>query len=111
MVVVSYIERCSGWEIVYPALLRFVVLFVHLHIYVLELTVTLIVAEINKRLFAFVFLRHKQMNSGFSIPVSIAFTVNYVVGAGSLTLPWAFQQAGPILGVIMLVNTLCLCLK
>ena len=65
---------------------------------------------------------------GFSVPVSIAFCVNYVVGAGSLTLPWyviiivythynrkvkshgfnfnftrAFQQSGGALGVLMMI--------
>ena len=43
-----------------------------------------------------------RVKKGFSVAVSIAFTVNYVVGAGSLTIPWAFYQAGSGLGILML---------
>lgn len=40
--------------------------------------------------------------AGFSVPVSIAFCVNYVVGAGSLSLPWAFNKSGSLLGICMM---------
>ena len=41
--------------------------------------------------------------AGFSVPVSIAFCINYIVGAGSLTIPWAFHQSGSLLGVLMML--------
>lgn len=38
----------------------------------------------------------------FSFWVGVAFTLNYVIGSGFLTIPWAFQQTGPAIGVIVL---------
>lgn len=43
---------------------------------------------------------------GFSPLVSFAFTVNYIVSAGSLAIPLAFHEAGVSLGVITLVSYL-----
>jgi len=40
--------------------------------------------------------------SGFSFAVGLAFTLNYIVGTGFLTLPWAFQEAGSGLGLLVL---------
>ena len=38
----------------------------------------------------------------YSFWVGVAFTINYVIGSGFLTIPWAFQQAGPLLGLLVL---------
>jgi amino acid permease len=38
----------------------------------------------------------------FSFWVGVCFTLNYVVGSGFLTLPWAFQRTGTLLGVAVL---------
>lgn len=38
----------------------------------------------------------------FSFWVGVSFTLNYVVGSGFLTLPWAFQQTGVFLGLVVL---------
>ena len=38
----------------------------------------------------------------FSFWVGVCFTLNYVVGSGFLTLPWAFYQTGALLGVLVL---------
>lgn len=35
--------------------------------------------------------------------ITVAFTLNYIIGSGFLTLPWAFQQAGILLGVFVLL--------
>jgi len=48
---------------------------------------------------------HKHMSQPhpkFSFWVGVCFTLNYVVGSGFLTLPWAFQKTGPLLGVLIL---------
>lgn len=42
-------------------------------------------------------------HGGFSPLVSVAFTVNYVMGTGFLTLPSAFYEAGVVLSLITLV--------
>ena len=42
----------------------------------------------------------------FSFAVAVAFAVNYNMGTGFLTLPWAFFQAGLILSVFCLL-TIC----
>mmetsp|Transcript_8511 Transcript_8511/g.8625 ORF Transcript_8511/g.8625 Transcript_8511/m.8625 type:complete len:482 (+) Transcript_8511:100-1545(+) len=39
---------------------------------------------------------------GFSFMVAIAFTLNYIMGTGFLTLPWAFYEAGLGAGVFIL---------
>lgn len=38
----------------------------------------------------------------FSFGVTVAFTLNYIIGTGFLTLPWAFYQSGNILGLFVL---------
>jgi amino acid permease len=38
----------------------------------------------------------------FPFWVTVAFTLNYIIGSGFLTLPWAFEKAGILLGVIIL---------
>ena len=38
----------------------------------------------------------------FSFIVAVAFTVNYIVGTGFLTIPWAFSQAGCFLSILIL---------
>eukprot|EP01031_Cornospumella_fuschlensis_P046428 gene46428-56858_t len=35
--------------------------------------------------------------------VTVAFTLNYSLGSGFLTLPWAFSLTGTLLGVVVLV--------
>ena len=39
----------------------------------------------------------------FTFGVTVAFTLNYIIGTGFLTLPWAFQQTGCLLGISILV--------
>jgi amino acid permease len=39
----------------------------------------------------------------FSFWVAVAFTINYVIGSGFLTIPWAFNKAGVLLGVTILL--------
>lgn len=34
--------------------------------------------------------------------ITVAFTLNYIIGSGFLTLPWAFEEAGVLLGIIIL---------
>jgi hypothetical protein len=43
--------------------------------------------------------RHEPRGQ-FSFVVTLAFTLNYIIGSGFLTLPYAFSQVGCILGVI-----------
>lgn len=40
---------------------------------------------------------------GFHPAVAFCFTINYILGAGFLTIPWAFVQSGLVLSSIMLV--------
>ena len=40
---------------------------------------------------------------GFSPFVAFCFTINYILGAGFLTIPWAFVQSGLMLSSIMLI--------
>jgi amino acid permease len=40
---------------------------------------------------------------GFSFFVAMAFTINFIIGSGFLTIPWAFSQTGVALGVALLV--------
>lgn len=39
----------------------------------------------------------------FSFWVTVAFTLNYILGSGFLTLPWGFEQTGLLLGVLVLL--------
>ena len=41
--------------------------------------------------------------SGFSPFVAFCFTINYILGAGFLTIPWAFAQSGLVLSPILLI--------
>ena len=43
-----------------------------------------------------------EENAPFSFGVTVAFTLNYIIGTGFLTLPWGFNQTGNILGVTVL---------
>lgn len=46
---------------------------------------------------------HLHLDVGtFSFGVTVAFTLNYIIGTGFLTLPWGFNQTGIILGVVAL---------
>ena len=60
----------------------------------------------------FDFLNGHQPASGmnkeprFTFLVAIAFTLNYIVGTGFLTLPWAFSRAGCFLSVLALSGVL-----
>eukprot|EP00536_Pseudo-nitzschia_multiseries_P002572 jgi/Psemu1/283817/fgenesh1_pg.34_\ len=47
--------------------------------------------------------KRKKASSGFSSPVAFCFTINYILGAGFLTIPWAFVQSGLVLSSIMLI--------
>lgn len=46
---------------------------------------------------------------GFSRLTSICFTVNYLIGTGFLTLPWAFQRGGILLSTITMVIVVVIC--
>lgn len=39
----------------------------------------------------------------FPFWITVAFTLNYIIGSGFLTLPWAFEQAGILLGIGILL--------
>ena len=39
----------------------------------------------------------------FSFWVTVAFTLNYILGSGFLTLPWGFEQTGLFLGIAVLL--------
>lgn len=41
--------------------------------------------------------------ANFSFWTTVAFTLNYILGSGFLTLPWGFQQTGVLLGVFVLI--------
>ena len=47
-------------------------------------------------------LHHGEVEPSFSFMVTVAFTLNYIIGTGFLTLPWGFQVTGTPLGVILL---------
>ena len=38
----------------------------------------------------------------FSFGVTVAFTLNYIIGTGFLTLPWGFHETGAALGIFLL---------
>ena len=44
-----------------------------------------------------------ENKKGFSNAVAFCFTINYILGAGFLTIPWAFVQSGLMLSSIMLI--------
>ena len=46
---------------------------------------------------------------GFHAFTSVCFTVNFIVGTGFLTLPWAFVQGGLILSTILLILASGIC--
>jgi amino acid permease len=39
----------------------------------------------------------------FPFWITVAFTLNYIIGSGFLTLPWAFESAGILLGIMILL--------
>lgn len=45
----------------------------------------------------------QEEKKGFSPLIAVCFTVNYLVGTGFLTLPWAFVQGGLVLSTILLL--------
>ena len=51
----------------------------------------------------------KRSGRGFSQPVAVAFTINYLIGTGFLTLPWAFGQGGILLSTITFLFVLTIC--
>jgi amino acid permease len=42
-------------------------------------------------------------DGGFSFGVALAFSVNFAMGAGFLSLPWAFNQAGIMLSLVIMI--------
>lgn len=46
---------------------------------------------------------------GFDAFTSICFTVNYLIGTGFLTLPWAFSRGGLLLSTITMVMVVMIC--
>ena len=44
----------------------------------------------------------EEVDAPFSFGVTVAFTLNYIIGTGFLTLPWGFNQTGNVLGVTTL---------
>ncbi|GMI04281.1 hypothetical protein TrRE_jg5018 [Triparma retinervis] len=46
-----------------------------------------------------------ETEPGFSPFVALCFTINYVMGTGFLTLPWAFLNAGLILSILTMFFT------
>lgn len=44
-----------------------------------------------------------EVGAGLSFWVTVAFTLNYSLGSGFLSLPWAFSKTGTVLGVLVLV--------
>jgi len=45
----------------------------------------------------------KNESQGFSPFVTFCFTINYMVGTGFLTIPWAFTQGGLALSAVVLI--------
>ena len=45
----------------------------------------------------------KEQTEAFSFGVAVCFTINYIMGSGFLSVPWAFSQAGYVLGVIAIL--------
>jgi len=46
---------------------------------------------------------HVDTSKGFSPAIACCFTVNYMLGTGFLTIPWAFVQGGLLLSAVLLV--------
>lgn len=44
----------------------------------------------------------EAQGEGFSFWITVAFTLNYILGSGFLTLPWTFEQTGVLLGILVL---------
>lgn len=42
------------------------------------------------------------MEEGFGFAISVALTLNYIIGTGFLTLPWAFFASGTVLATVVL---------
>jgi hypothetical protein len=40
----------------------------------------------------------------FSFTVAVLFTLNYIMGTGFLTIPWAFNQSGILLGYVSCIH-------
>lgn len=51
-------------------------------------------------------LSMKGKETKFTFLVAVAFTLNYIVGTGFLTLPWAFSKAGCFLSILVLSGVL-----
>ena len=50
------------------------------------------------------FLHSKIMSSkGFGLVIAVTFTLNYIIGTGFLTLPWAFYASGDMLATVVLL--------
>ncbi|RMX67293.1 hypothetical protein DD238_002142 [Peronospora effusa] len=47
--------------------------------------------------------KQQNLNAQYSPHVAYAFTVNYILGVGSLGIPYAFYRAGLLMGNIMIV--------
>lgn len=45
-------------------------------------------------------------SGGFSYIVAVAFSINYIMGTGFLTLPWAFAQTGYLSFLVVIVITI-----
>lgn len=50
-----------------------------------------------------------SVRKGFSHFTAVCFTINYLIGTGFLTLPWAFQQGGTLLSTITLLFVVFIC--
>ena len=44
------------------------------------------------------------VTKGFSFWVAVSFTVNYTMGTGFLTLPWAFYQSGYVMAFLIMAT-------
>ena len=51
----------------------------------------------------------KRRSKGFTTTTAVAFTINYLIGTGFLTLPWAFGQGGILLSTITFLFVLVIC--
>ena len=45
----------------------------------------------------------EQQQQGFSHFIAVCFTVNYLIGTGFLTIPWAFERGGIVLSLLTLI--------
>ena len=46
---------------------------------------------------------NQTVEANFSFWVTVAFTLNYILGSGFLTLPWGFAKSGVLLGLVVLL--------